>query len=159
MEQPHSFPTRSIVQSAQPSAALNHPPLVNVDNTVDLSVVKLIHLASVIFSACLFLLRATWMVVAAHKLEKRWVKILPHCVDTVLLTSAVTLALGIQQYPFSHHWLTAKVIALLIYIVLGSVALKHGNSLKIRISCAVLACSTFSYIVATALTHRVLTPW
>ena len=59
---------------------------------------------------------------------------LPHAVDTVLLTTALMLTTVIHQYPFSTGWLTAKVVLLVAYIVLGSIALKRGRTRRIRIA-------------------------
>jgi uncharacterized membrane protein SirB2 len=86
----------------------------------------------------------------------RWVRVAPHIVDTLLLVSAVALTLRLQQYPFVHDWLTAKVLALIAYIVLGAIGLKYGRTRKIRIAAWVAALLTFGYIVAVALTRQVL---
>jgi uncharacterized membrane protein SirB2 len=60
--------------------------------------------------------------------------------------------------PFVFPWLTAKVLALVVYILLGSVALKRGKSLAIRATAYVAALLVFGYIVAVALTKNPL-PW
>ncbi|MDP1551088.1 MAG: SirB2 family protein, partial [Nitrosomonas sp.] len=74
---------------------------------------KLIHVGSVIVSYVLFFLRGVWLMQDSEKLRQRWVKILPHVVDTILLTSAIALAMTIQQNPLDNSWLTAKVTGLL----------------------------------------------
>ena len=61
-------------------------------------------------------------------LQQRWVKIVPHVVDTLLLVSALTLVFWSDQYPFEQPWLTAKVLALIVYIALGTIALKRGKN-------------------------------
>ena len=61
-------------------------------------------------------------------LQQRWVKIVPHVVDTLLLVSALTLVFGSDQYPFEQPLLTAKVLALIVYIALGTIALKRGKN-------------------------------
>ena len=61
-------------------------------------------------------------------LQQRWVKIVPHVVDTLLLVSALTLVFGSDQYPFEQPWLTAKVLALIVYIALGTIELKGGQN-------------------------------
>jgi len=66
-------------------------------------------------------------------LARRWVRVLPHVVDTALLASAIALAVALGQYPLVNGWLTAKLAGLLAYIVLGSIALKRGRTRKIRI--------------------------
>jgi len=86
-------------------------------------------------------------------MRQRWVKIVPHFVDTLLLASALGLAYTIRQYPFVDVWLTAKFFALLLYIGLGSVAIKYGKTKTIRISAWLAAIATFAYIVLVAITH------
>lgn len=62
--------------------------------------VKMIHVTSVIISYLLFSLRSIWMMRGSATLERRWVKIIPHVVDTVLLLSAITLAIWISKIPY-----------------------------------------------------------
>lgn len=113
-----------------------------------------IHVCAVICSGALFILRGIWMMNEAPQLQQRWVKVLPHVNDTILLAAALGLTLSIGQYPFRDAWLTAKVAGLLLYIVLGVIALKTGRTRPIRIGAFVAALLVFAYIVATALTHR-----
>jgi len=87
-------------------------------------------------------------------LRRKLVRILPHIIDAILLASAIALLFKIQQYPLSHHWLTAKVVALVAYIILGTYALKRGKTKKTRIRALIGAYATFFYIVAVALTQN-----
>jgi uncharacterized membrane protein SirB2 len=114
---------------------------------------KALHVGCVITSYSLFVLRGAWMLRGSALLQRRWVKIVPHVVDTLLLTSAILLALTIRQYPFVSSWLTAKVIGLVIYIALGTIALKRGRTLTIRVWAWIAAQLVFFYIVAVAVTH------
>lgn len=117
--------------------------------------VKHLHMTSAALSGMLFLLRGFWMVCESPMLRRRWVKVLPHVVDTVLLGSAVTLAVWSSQYPFAQGWLTAKVLALAVYIALGSVALKRGRTRRVRIAAFAAAAAVFLYIVRVALTRQI----
>lgn len=92
-------------------------------------------------------------------LQQRWVKVLPHIVDTLLLSSALIMVFWSAQYPFVQPWLTAKVLALLAYIGLGTVALKRGKTKAVRIWAFVTALATFAYIVAVALTKQAMIPF
>ena len=116
------------------------------------TLIKMIHVSSVITSFLLFFVRGLWLIKDSPKLRQRWVKILTHIVDTILLTSAVTLAFKIQQSPFVDAWLTAKVIGILIYIGLGMVAMRFGKTRRTRITAWVAAECVFIYIVLVALT-------
>ena len=115
--------------------------------------IKLIHMSTAFISISLFLVRGFWVFTGSSMMNKKWVKIVPHVNDTVLLISAIILAIGLQQYPFTHDWLTAKFIALLLYIVFGMFALKRAKDIKNKMIFFVLALLTFSYIVGVALTR------
>lgn len=114
--------------------------------------IKIIHLTAIGLSIFGFVLRGYWMMVESSLLKQRWVRIVPHTVDTVLLVSAITMAVKIQQYPFVHSWLTAKVVGLLVYILAGMVALSYGKTKSQRIAAFLLALGAFAYIVMVALT-------
>ena len=111
---------------------------------------KTIHISCAVWSYSLFFLRGIWSFGGSPVMRQRWIKIVPHVVDTLLLISAIALAVTLQQYPFIDAWLTAKFFALLLYIGLGSVALKHGKSKTIRISAWLTAQAAFAYIVLVA---------
>ena len=100
-----------------------------------------------------FVLRGIWMLQGSSLSKARATRILPHVVDSVLLISAIVLALRIAQYPFVHAWLSAKVLALLAYIVLGSIALKYGKTRRVRVLSFGLALAVFLYIVLVAVTR------
>ncbi|MFO1412696.1 MAG: SirB2 family protein [Burkholderiales bacterium] len=119
-------------------------------------VVKHVHMTCAAATLLLFTLRGAWMMRGSPRLGARWVRVLPHVVDTVLLGSAILLAWLIGNAPLTHGWLTAKVTGLVLYIVLGTVALKRGRTLRIRIAAFVAALLVFGYIVAVAFTKS---PW
>jgi len=115
---------------------------------------KHIHLTSAAISFVLFFLRGIWSMIGSPIMRQRWIRIVPHIVDTLLLASALALAYTIQQYPFVDSWLTAKFFALLLYIGLGSFALKHGKSKTTRLSAWLAALAVFIYIVLVAINHN-----
>ncbi len=114
---------------------------------------KTVHISCVVGSYTLFLLRGIWSLNGSPVMRQRWVRITPHVVDTLLLASAIALAFDIEQYPFVDAWLTAKVIGLLLYIALGSIALKYGRNRKMRIAGWLAAQAVFVYIVMVAVSH------
>lgn len=117
-------------------------------------VVKQIHVGSVLLSFALFLFRGGLMFAGVRWRQHILLRVSPHVVDTILLTSALFLASLLHQYPFVHHWLTVKVIALVVYIVLGSLALKRASTRWSRMSAFVLAVLTFLFIVSVARAHH-----
>ena len=115
--------------------------------------IKLIHMSTAFISITFFMVRGFWVFNNAEMMNKKWVKIVPHINDTILLVTAIILAVGIQQYPFTHDWLTAKFIALLLYIVFGTLALKRAKELKNKMVFFILSLLIFSYIIGVALTR------
>ena len=118
-----------------------------------MDILKAVHVGSALISISGFVLRGVWMLQDSPLRRARATRILPHVVDTVLLLSAVALMLRIAQYPFVHAWLSAKLLALLAYIVLGSVALKYGKSRRVRALSYGAALGVFLYIVGVAVTR------
>lgn len=118
--------------------------------------IKHLHVACVILSGTGFFLRGLLMLNDSPLAERRWLKILPHVNDTVLLVAALALATMLGQYPFVAAWMTAKVFGLIGYVILGSLALKSGRSKKVRLTCWLLALLVFAYIVSVALAHNPL---
>jgi uncharacterized membrane protein SirB2 len=122
------------------------------------SSLKLIHIGSVALSFTLFFLRGWWMQGESRQLHQRWVRIAPHAVDTVLLASAIALAWQLGYSPLTQPWLAAKIVALLAYVVIGSIALKRGKTRRIRFIAWLSAQLIFVYIVSVAVTHDPF-PW
>jgi len=117
---------------------------------------RILHVSAATLSLALFVLRGAWMLRGSPRLLDRWVRVVPHVVDTVFLAAGVALAVRIQQYPFVHGWLTAKVFALIAYVVLGTIALKRGRTRALRAAAFVAALAVFAYIVGVA---RARHPW
>lgn len=116
------------------------------------AVLKALHVGCAAASIAFFCVRGAWMLAAPERLRRNWVRVLPHVVDTVLLASAIALAVMLRNYPLTHGWLTAKVVGLFAYIALGTIALKRGRTRGIRIAAFAGAIVTFAYIVSVART-------
>ncbi len=121
-----------------------------------MSIVKVIHLSCVALSFSGFFIRGIWMLQGSAKLKLRWVKAAPHVVDTLLLGSAIILAVQWRISPLAHPWLMAKIVALLVYIGAGMVALRFGRNRNQRLLAWLFGLLTFSYIVAVALSKSAL---
>ena len=89
-------------------------------------------------------------------LQHRAAKVLPHIIDTLLLGSAITLLFILHLSPLAQPWLIAKIIALLVYIGLGMVALRLGRTRKTKVIAWILALLTVVYIVSVAYSKS---PW
>ena len=118
--------------------------------------IHMLHVTCVVISISFFCLRLFWMWTSHPLLNTPWVRVSPHIVDTILLTSAITLTMMLSQYPLQQNWLTVKLIALLVYIDLGMVALRRGRTRAIRGLAGVAAILTFCFIVSVAWFHHPL---
>jgi uncharacterized membrane protein SirB2 len=118
--------------------------------------IKTIHVSCVVLSFSGFFIRGIWMMQESAQLKQRWTKILPHVVDTLLLTSAIILAVQWPLSPLQQPWLLAKIIALLVYVFAGMVALRFGRSKTVRVSAWIFGLLTFLYIVSVALSKSAL---
>jgi uncharacterized membrane protein SirB2 len=120
---------------------------------VDYLSVKHLHVTCALISISLFVSRGTLAVLARPWRQWWLLRVAPHAVDTVLLASALWMAWRIGQYPFVNGWLTAKVLALLVYILLGSRALGMTTPQVQRAPFFVAALLCVGYIVGVALTR------
>ena len=118
---------------------------------LDYGTIKSVHVGAAATSLALFVLRGGLMLHAPARLGQRWVRIVPHVVDTLLLVSALWLAWQLGA-PGTRGWLAAKLVGLVAYIALGTIALKRGKTLSVRLAAFVGALATFGYIVSVAVT-------
>jgi uncharacterized membrane protein SirB2 len=115
-----------------------------------------LHIGCAILTIALFTFRGLLMVSGSRLQGSRLLRFLPMIVDTVLLTTALMLTTVIRQYPFSTGWLTMKVVLLLAYVWLGTVALRRGRTRAVRITAFVAALCTVGFLVSVALAHSPL---
>ena len=113
-----------------------------------------IHIACAILSITFFSIRGYWMLSQNRLLQHPMARTLPHIIDTVLLSAAIYLTFIIQQFPGQSDWLSIKVVALVFYILSGTVALKRGKTMKVRVAALIFAWFTFAFIVSVAIFHH-----
>lgn len=118
------------------------------------SQIKSVHIAAVLISGFLFLIRGAVLHAGQTWAMSAPLRYLSYTVDTVLLTAALMLATLLHQYPFVHGWLTTKVLLLVVYIVLGTYALKRGSTRNIRIVCWLAALLVYAFIIGVARAHH-----
>ena len=122
----------------------------------DHAILKAVHCGSAVISLAGFVLRFLLMLAGSHKLGSRIARVLPHVIDTVLLGSAILLAWTMGAVPLRDAWLTVKIAMLLVYIVLGSIALKRGRTRGMRALAGVAAILVFAFIASVARTKAPL---
>lgn len=112
---------------------------------------KSVHVLCAIASISGFLLRGYWMMLSSPQLELKLTRIAPHVIDTLFLISGVAMLTIASINPLAQDWLLAKFLGLIVYIVLGAIALRRGRTKTIRIVALVTAILCFAYIAGVAL--------
>ena len=90
--------------------------------------VKHTHLMFIALSVAFFILRFVLHIRQSPLMDRKFLKVAPHVIDTFLLVSGFTLCFMIKQYPFVDPWMTEKIICVVAYIVLGIMALKSNRN-------------------------------
>ncbi|MFT2090645.1 SirB2 family protein [Paraglaciecola sp. 2405UD69-4] len=119
-------------------------------------IVKITHMSAVSLSVLLFLFRFILTLMKSDKLQQKWLKILPHIVDTVLIVAAITLCILIKQYPIVDAWVTEKLMALIMYVFMVALALKSQQTWLMRGVGLVGALSWVAYAGFVAVTKQPL---
>lgn len=124
--------------------------------------IKTVHVAAVMASGSLFLLRG--LLVQANRAWGRWamatpVQYLSYGVDTVLLTAALLLLAILPVAVYANGWLAAKLFLLVAYIALGTFALKRGRTPRTRLACFAGALAVFAAMLVIARSHDPLGPF
>lgn len=114
-------------------------------------ILKNIHMSFALISFSGFLLRSLLMFTGSPLLQKRWVQILPHVIDTVFLLSGFSMAFMLNFGLFSQAWLAMKILLLMFYLLFVGIALSRGTTLLVRSISFALAILTFFYIVGIAI--------
>ena len=123
---------------------------------MEYAALKHIHAATVAITLTLFLLRGYWMLRESPRLQAKWVRIVPHTNDALLLAAAIGMLVVGGLNPMQNPWIMAKIVGLLAYIGLGTVALKRGKTRAIRIKAFIAALGVIGYIIAVAVTKQVV---
>lgn len=114
------------------------------------------HIGFAIASVSLFVARGLLMLAGSPHVNSAWLRFPSYAIDTLLLTAALMLTGVIREYPFQAPWLTMKVVLLVVYIVLGSMALKRGRTRRGRAAAFVAALLTVGFLVSVARAHHPL---
>ncbi len=113
-----------------------------------------LHVACVIISVTLFAARgagvlsgASWPMKARWRRSSVWI-------DVLLLGAGSGLWLILQLSPTRDLWLGIKLILLVVYVVLGSFALKRAPTRRARALFFVAALACVAFMASIAITHH-----
>lgn len=154
--------TKSVFQTRYPC-----PEVQNVPRTESVSGlmtefypnIKLVHVAAVIASGTLFLLRGVVQQTGGKWAMSAPLRYLSYSIDTVLLAAAIMLLTILPAALYVNGWLTLKIGLLVVYVLLGSFALKRGRSSRVRLHCFVAALFVYACMFMIARTHDPLGPF
>ncbi len=85
---------------------------------------KHMHVTFVALSVVLFALRFLWVSLDAKIVRQKWVKIVPHVIDTLLLVTII----GLMSHRPWDAFASNKVLGLVVYIAAGIVAMKAAKA-------------------------------
>lgn len=116
--------------------------------------IKLAHIGLVLGSGALFAVRGLML-----QLGMRWpmakpVRRLSIVIDTCLLISAILLLVILHLNPVETAWVATKIILLLVYIVLGVLALHRARTRRKRLIAYLAALAVFAFIYSVARAHH-----
>jgi len=118
--------------------------------------IKWVHIFAVMCSGSLFFVRGLMLLNHMKVAMAAPVRYLSYSIDTVLLTAALMLATVLPSAVFANGWLLEKIILLVVYIVLGSFALKRSQNPKNRVWFFIAAVSVYAFMYSVARAHHPL---
>ena len=109
---------------------------------------KGLHLIAITLSVAMFVTRGTMLVRHSPRLDDKFIRTAPNYIDGLLVVSALGTAIVIGWYPFVDAWVTAKLLATLVYLGLTHAGY-HGRKARIHN----LAVIPLIYLAATVACH------
>jgi uncharacterized membrane protein SirB2 len=119
-------------------------------------ILKYVHMLAAVTTISGFVLRGYWMLIESEKLQHPVTRVAPHIIDTMFLLAGVGLIWLLHLEPLQQPWLLAKFTGLIVYVLLGAVAIRRGPTKRIRTMALAGAVAVFAYIVGVALTRSPL---
>jgi uncharacterized membrane protein SirB2 len=118
--------------------------------------VKSVHVAAVLASGSLFALRGALVLSGRTWAMSAPLRYLSYSIDSVLLTAALMLATMLPGAVFANGWLAVKLTLLMLYVLLGSFALKRGRSPRSRTLFFIAAVAVYAFMYSVARAHQPL---
>ncbi len=119
------------------------------------AILKHTHLLIIVIAFIVFFLRGILMMRDSTATNHMLFKIAPHILYTLLIGTGIWLALIQNFSPMAQPWLLAKIIALVVYIMLGVLTFKHANA-RVRKILWLLGLIVFAYMASVATSKNAL---
>jgi len=117
--------------------------------------IRNLHILTAVFSVLMFSMRFL-LIREPAGLRRRWIRVLPHLNDTLLLTFAILLCIATHQAPLVTPWLTEKVLVVILYILAGLFAVKWAKSRRGQVTWFIIALILFAYTASIAVSKSTL---
>jgi uncharacterized membrane protein SirB2 len=121
-------------------------------------VVKPFHIALAAASVSLFASRGLGVLAGQAWPMARPLRRLVIAIDTALLAAGVTLWWMLSLHPLRQGWFAVKLALLVVYIVLGSLALRRARTPARRALALALALGCIAAVASIALAHDARAP-
>lgn len=118
--------------------------------------IRQIHIFAALASGALFALRGAAALGGARWPLSAPLRYLSYAIDTTLLTAALMLVSILPAAMFANHWLTLKLLLIVVYVVLGIFAMRRARTRKARAVCYVAALCVFGTVYSIARAHHPL---
>lgn len=115
-----------------------------------------LHRACVSLSVALFIARGLGVTALQHWPMRPVWRRLSVGIDVLLLGAGASLWALLAYHPLQQTWLGVKLVLLVVYVVLGSCALKRGRTRSQRLACFIAALAVVFSMAAIAFTRQTL---
>jgi len=117
---------------------------------------KAAHIGLVLSSGLLFAGRGALVLAGRRWAMARPWRLLSYGIDTLLLAVGVTLWAMLSLNPVSSPWLGVKLMLLVLYVVLGSLALKRARTPALQRASYASALGVYLFMISVAMAHHPL---
>jgi uncharacterized membrane protein SirB2 len=114
------------------------------------------HLGLILLGFLSFLVRTYWGVTSSALLKNALALKAHKLLNLLMLLSAFALCFTINQYPIADAWLTEKLVLLVAYVALATMAFRPDVLARQRYVLAGVACGLFATMLFIAKTHTPL---
>lgn len=128
--------------------AVRRQPYIKTHNHIENRMIKIFHLSFILMSIISFVGKVIISETHPLMLKQKLFKIAPHVIDSGLLLSGILLVFQGQWLSTEHGWIIAKLLALLGYIGLGIVVMRHRGTIRWLAFTAAMLCFVYIGIVA-----------
>ena len=117
---------------------------------------KHLHMTLAAISVALFTLRFVWSLINSLQLQKKWVKITPHIIDTFLFAAGITMWVQLSLNPLEQMWFAEKLLGVLAYIFTGIYTLKFARNNMMKVLGYLGAIGWVMLVVRVAMTKQTI---